>query len=226
MKKRRKKSSQSSLILLVMLISVVFVVLQTRWSTENRDRFMNPELIEQLQRLNPLQTIRVQCDHCQATGETLAVLDGVETRLPCAVCKGLSFVRLSIDLEMQAICPLCHGLQFIPSGDPLLAEECVQCLGEGVVETQDPYEGLTGPINTWLVDCHGCNKTGKMTDPLTGKTTHCNICLGLIYNEVRKFYDEDNLCPGCGGMGRIVDQSSGLYSGACERCEGRGAVNN
>lgn len=221
-KSPRRQPNNSLLIMLVLLVSLVFIILQTRWAEKNKDQFINPRLTRELQPAKTAETVRLICSHCDASGRISIRKDGVALELPCPVCHGLSFVRLVVDKTNELICPQCHGLQSLPSGVPYESHPCPRCNATGVIEKPNPYADIPGPVETWLAECHYCPGTGLINEPNTGASITCPVCLGKSHREVRRFYPEDDLCPACGGMGR-ERQEDGTIS-RCSRCEGRGAI--
>ncbi len=72
------------------------------------------------------------------------------------------------------------------------------------------------------VECRHCAKSGWIYDDLTGERRVCPVCHGLGYNPIRRLYDDDQLCPGCAGHGRIMEEDGRARD--CQRCDGRGFV--
>lgn len=75
---------------------------------------------------------------------------------------------------------------------------------------------------TQRIECDYCNGTGKVPDQTAG-TTFCPMCFGLGAHSVRPIDGYDNICPACGGMGRLKDHDTGEIR-FCKRCGGRGLI--
>lgn len=74
------------------------------------------------------------------------------------------------------------------------------------------------------VRCDYCGGTGTVRDPEDfGRVEPCPICFGVGGHQVRKMDSKDVLCPACGGMGRVIDVTTG-YARPCMRCGGRGLI--
>lgn len=72
------------------------------------------------------------------------------------------------------------------------------------------------------VECPHCAKSGWIRDNGTGERSVCPVCHGLGYHPIRRLYDDDQLCPGCAGLGRIMEENGRARN--CLRCDGRGFV--
>jgi len=72
------------------------------------------------------------------------------------------------------------------------------------------------------VECPHCAKSGWLRDERTGDRQACPVCHGLGYNPIRRLHDDDVLCPGCAGLGRIMEPNDRART--CQRCDGRGFI--
>jgi hypothetical protein len=79
-----------------------------------------------------------------------------------------------------------------------------------------------GEMGTERVTCEACMGVGAVLSDQAVKTP-CPICQGVGFRIVRRFDDEDRICPMCIGMGRVAMPDTGVV-GTCPRCDGRGLV--
>ncbi len=80
---------------------------------------------------------------------------------------------------------------------------------------------FASPTRTQIIRCDYCGGSGEVRTP-EGKLGPCPICFGSGSRIVRRYYEEDRLCPVCGGMGRIIGTNGRAIT--CPRCGGRGMI--
>ncbi|HIE11725.1 MAG TPA: hypothetical protein EYP62_08930 [Kiritimatiellae bacterium] len=80
---------------------------------------------------------------------------------------------------------------------------------------------FTSPARIRIIRCDHCGGSGEVRTP-GGRLEPCPICFGGGSRIVRRYYEEDRLCPVCAGMGRIIS-TNGMAT-TCPRCGGRGMI--
>ncbi|NIP93901.1 MAG: hypothetical protein GWO24_10795 [Akkermansiaceae bacterium] len=204
--------------ILVLAASIV-VLLQVQWMNKNKDRFNKGASLQAFTRIIQSQTIRIYCDYCSGSGIVRDPADP-ETIDICPLCfgPGLHFVRQMNYGDL--LCPDCSGMGRLAGRAYNEGSMCLKCDGRGVVQVD--VERLKVPVQQ--ARCPECGGRGvlRAEDDQT-RLEMCQICYGLGTRTVRKLNGQDDFCPGCLGMGRLVDAET-EEARWCKRCAGRGLV--
>ena len=223
MSSRRLQNSNAHLILPVLFLCALALGLQIRWANNHKDLFVDPNMVNYLQTMNPEVDIRILCWACDGTGNYTVNQDGTEAVIPCPLSFGMGFLEVHMDPAKHAICSSCGGLAATLDESSLIPEPCATCNATGIMEAEDPFSRMSGPIRTLIVECHHCNAQGRVYDAATQSDINCPICLGKGSREIRMQDDVDGLCPNDGGMGRLINPETGTAE-TCSRCSGRGLI--
>lgn len=223
MRSYRRKKSNALVILPVLLICALVLFLQTRWVNKHQDLLMSDRFQRLLHQGTPHLRVRALCSHCEGSGIEKVEFEGAVVRRRCPVCQGLGSARIQIKPKVEAICPRCGGMGSQLDSSQSQAINCPECKGFGIVPLMEPFARIQGAVETYEVECHMCDASGVVIDPETHKRTACPICLGQGSREIRKFREQEKICPNCGGMQRAADPDTGEIE-LCPRCQGRGLI--
>ncbi len=216
--RHNRKTASSRFIPLVIAACVLGLVLQYKWTQQNRETLVSSNTATMVNRTVRDSQTTVLCYHCEGSG---VIQDG-RTQIFCPVCFGLGFrdvVKLS---QSHYLCPRCSGMGRVPGEEPADAHTCTLCEGAGMIALSDPADRVAGPMQTKLIEASASEKL-IVTDPQTGQRSVSPLTFGKQYREVRVQYEDDTVCPACGGLGRVRDETTGAVR-TCRRCEGRGLI--
>ena len=212
--RRRVPRQRSSYVPLVFLACLVGLVMQSRWLSKNKDRLASKHTVQMYTNLTRTEPYPVTCARCEGRGT-------FKEGMPCGICYGMGMHEVIMEREMETLCHDCLGMGRRFHGPAQEAEDCSPCSGRGVIRVNPT--GLPG-LENLKVECHFCMGSGAWKGPDDrGRKQLCPVCYGTRFHTARRFSEQEGLCPGCGGMGRVM-QDDLSASQSCSRCSGRGLI--
>lgn len=221
--RQKNKSSSAQMIIPVLFLCAIALVFQMRWVDENKDKFIDPNMVRLVRQLNPMVDIKILCPHCQGTGEIQPGPGSGTNQVPCPLSFGMGFKEIRINPGIQAVCHACMGMGATMRGEPLTFQPCANCQSTGVLDMENPFRLMTGPVRTYIFECHHCNTRGQVYDSALDLNIQCPVCHGRGKRQTRAMHGVDQSCPNCAGMGRWVDPETEVTE-LCPRCKGQGLV--
>jgi hypothetical protein len=213
-------TSIARLLPILFLGSVLIIWLQVDWVRTNSERFTHPAVSRLFKYLYRIRPVTVTCSTCDGTG-LVTNRNGLVDM--CPVCYGLGQHKVRPLLEDDAICPTCQGMGRVYNPGTGTADFCPTCQGRGLVKSRLAQAQDDHPIHVLQIECDHCEGKGMARNDDTRQLELCPICQGTGYHWVRKMNADEDICPACGGMGRLLDPDTGEPR-VCRRCLGRGLI--